>query len=284
MKPVRGSDRAPSKAPKSKHKKKTEEKPGATTTQDQESNGKKIMQRKSAQKRKAEGDSSSLLNKVKVQDNWKPMSRSSIIALENILDLSILATLPLRQTNKKESQEHLNIMKKSFLAQCEQLRVPVQKLKDLEHSSRRHQEETKKSVLAKKTLTKLEEGLKTVGRDLERTEEQNVSLQHSCSILRDQVEEEVDRAEKMLLTTEQAVLSLPPLPAREDETTLEARLSEMIPDGVAEATARKLGKILQQPEADRDDQVLLLQAQKHAARLFSPGSIYNRGALSSAGT
>lgn len=45
----------------------------------------------------------------------------------------------------------------------------------------------------------------------------------------------------------------------------------MVPDGDCEATARKLGKILQKTEAVQDVQALLLQAHKQADRLFTPG-------------
>lgn len=51
----------------------------------------------------------------------------------------------------------------------------------------------------------------------------------------------------------------------------QTRLRKMVPDGDCEATARKLGKILQKTEAVQDVQALLLQAHKQADRLFTPG-------------
>nr|XP_040019800.1 centromere protein Q [Gasterosteus aculeatus aculeatus] len=271
MKPARGSNRASSQAPNLKPKKKTDQTMVPQTPEHQDpqvSERNRGAHPNPARKRKA-GGASSVPQKVKKEEKWKLMPVSSVVALENIMDLSILATLALRQKEKKGSQEHLNIMKTRFLAQCSELKVPLQKKADSEQSSQRHQEEAKKLLVGKTSLSSLEEDLRSVVRALETTDKQNVSLRHSCSELRKQVEEEF--AKEILRIAEQADLNLPRLLPQPDGTTLEARLRRIIPESESETTARKLGEILQTPGADRAAQALLLQAHKHADQLFNPG-------------
>ncbi|XP_037546037.1 centromere protein Q [Nematolebias whitei] len=269
MKPARGSKRASSEAPVTKNKKKAKRSAEVTPNEDQERND-QTTHSKTHQRMKDEGGSAAVSKKKKVQDNWKVMPSSSITAVENMMDLSILATLVLKRKEKKESQEHLNIIKNKFLAYCTQLKVPALKEKDLKLSSLRHQMEAKKSVAGKKTLSSLERDLKAVVRALEMMEEKMASLEQTCSRLRDELEEEEDKAKQILELTGQAVLRLPSVPPHKEETMLESRLRKVIPDSERETMARELGGILQEPEASQDAQVLLLQAHKHADQLFNP--------------
>ncbi|XP_015239707.1 PREDICTED: centromere protein Q isoform X1 [Cyprinodon variegatus] len=260
MKPTRGSSRPSSKAPNGK--KKQGKTSGSTADQGQVQNRHdRINKSKPLQKKK--------VSKIKkVPDSWILTPPSTITTMENILDLSILATLAQKQTEKKEIQDHLNIIKNRFLARCAKLKVPVQKGEDLKCSSVRHQEETKKSVLGKRTLKALEENLKAVLSLLEKTEEQAVSLQQSCSMLQDELEEEEGKAAEVLPKRDRGVLKLPPLHPQKEEAILESRLRKIIPKSECEPIARKLGDVLQKPEPTQDEQLLLQQAQEHAGHLF----------------
>ncbi|KAI4830629.1 hypothetical protein KUCAC02_002248 [Chaenocephalus aceratus] len=265
MKPVRGSNQAATKTPNMKKNKKpdqrTEQK--SAENQDPKPSG-KSTQPKAAKKRKAEV-SPSVPHKVKGEEKWRSMPASSIIALENMMDLSILETIALRRKEKKESREHLNIIKSRFLAKCAELKVPVQKQNKC--FSQSHQEEAKKSGVGKKTLSTMEENLRSVVRALEKTEEQADSLQNT--------------SKEIQQIAEQANLNLPSLPSQKDESTLEARLRKIIPESDSEATARKLGEILQESETTEGTQALLLQAQRQANQLFNPGSAHISSAPSS---
>ncbi|XP_054588397.1 centromere protein Q isoform X2 [Nothobranchius furzeri] len=239
MKPVRGSNRASSQAPsRNKSRKKAQVK----SNEGQEQSDDSPIHSKPPQKRKAEGGQRSVPKEVKGQDKWKVLPPSSICAMENIMDLSILTTLTMKRKDKV-SQEHLNLLKNRFLAHCTQLKAPVQKHARLVYSSQQHREETRKLAAGKLTLRSLKEDVKAVVRVLENVEEQTASLEKTCRLLRDELEEEEKKA-------------------------AQTHLRKIIPVSQHKTTARRLGKILQKPEASEEEQVLLRQAHKHAQLLF----------------
>ncbi|XP_029902136.1 centromere protein Q [Myripristis murdjan] len=275
MKPVRGSSRSASKAPNLKRKSRAAHNMGQQAAEPQESEPGVNTTGKSSHpkplKRRAKG-ASSASNKVRGQDKWRLMPSSSILALENTLDLAILWTLNLTRTEKKEVQNHLNIVKNRFLAQCAaELRVPVQRQKHVKHSSRRHHEEAKKLLAGKTTLNSLEEDLRAVLNVLERTEEQTASLDHKCNTLRDKVEEEEERGNEILQMRDEAILNLPSLPPHRDSpSALQNWMANMMPKADSETAAQQLGEILQKSSAIWDAQSLLAQAHRHANQLLNP--------------
>ncbi|XP_011488567.2 centromere protein Q isoform X3 [Oryzias latipes] len=239
MKPVRGSKRSPTL------KKKRAEPRKVTPNQDEEqSDG---NQNKPAHQQVAKKRKGSVRKKKGVPDSWVLMPSSSISAVENILDLSIL-----------------------FLSECAQLKVPKTKQKHTVHLSLRHQEESKKSLMGQKTLSLLKEDLKSVVNALQKVEERTVSLEHACSSLREELEEEEEKAKEILQIADRSVLKLPPVPSVTEEDALESRLRKIIPANSLESTARKLGAVLQKPKANQEAQMLLTQAQKSAELLFNP--------------
>ncbi|XP_068170260.1 centromere protein Q [Antennarius striatus] len=271
MEPLRGSNRTATKTPALKNKKKPAALGKTEETEHPNSYDNNLRKKhpKAGQKRKAES-SSSVPKRAKGQENWMLIPRSSITLLENIMDWSILATLALKRKGKNESQEHLNIIKNRFLAQCAQLKVPAQTQRYVEPSSHRHQEETKNSAVGQTTLSNLTGDLRAVVSALERIEEQTEALQHTCTMLKNQVEEEEKNAEEILQISEQSVLHLPSLCPQKEDITLEAQMQNLTPDSVAETTARELGEILQGSQAIRDARALLLEAHKHADRAGEP--------------
>ncbi|XP_046887030.1 centromere protein Q [Hypomesus transpacificus] len=261
MKPARGSQRPPSQAPNSKSKEPAEKRrhqkdPLRPGTSNQ-------VKHTKPQKRKV-----SASKKVKGQENWKPMSVSSITALENMLDLSILSVIDRIRTEKEEVQKHLNTLKKRFLASCVELPVPVQKRGEIVHASRQHQEESKKSTQGKQTLATLEENLRAVVNTLEQMEEQTASLDHECSKLRQQLEEN-EAAQEVLLSQREA-LNLPPLPPRKDsQPTLQEKLLDLIPKADRGATALRLGTALQNGPI-QNTMTLMKHVHRHTDHLLPP--------------
>ncbi|XP_055786305.1 centromere protein Q [Salvelinus fontinalis] len=272
MKPVRGSQRAPSKAPKGKKKGEKPNKSGIKTCQrrvsqeePQPGTSSQVPQPKPQKKK---GGTVAGPSKLKGQEKWKPLTKSSITALDNILGLSILSVLAGRQTKKEESQKHLNVLKNRFLSKLAQLPVPIQKQEIISHSSRQHQEETRKSAVGKKILDKLGVELRAVGSFLEQLEKERDSLEHQCFNLRQLLEQQEESNQQILQLSEQGVLRLPPVPERKDRP-LQEQMVCLVPSGHSVTTARRLAKTLQTSGPVQDAQNLLEQAYRHADRLVT---------------
>ncbi|KAJ8003364.1 hypothetical protein DPEC_G00147570 [Dallia pectoralis] len=266
MKPSRGSERASSNVPKGKmpNKKGTKRRksqenlhPGTSST----------VPRPKATKNKV----AAAPRKLKGQEKWKPLPKSSITALDNMLALSILSVLAVRRTEKEESQKHLNILRTRFLSKCAQLAVPVQKQETIGNALRQLKEENGKADVARKNLTMLETDLSAVVTTLEKMEEQRDSLEHQCSNLRKLLQDEEDDNQQILQLSTQGVLHLPALPPQKaGDISLQNRLLSLVPGESSTTVARRLANALQPPGPLQDARNLLERAYRHADRMVTP--------------
>uniref|UniRef100_A0A3P8XDH6 Centromere protein Q n=1 Tax=Esox lucius TaxID=8010 RepID=A0A3P8XDH6_ESOLU len=214
MKPTRGSERVPSKATKGKKPSEKGKKRRKSQENLQAGTSGTVPQPKS-KKNKV----NAAPRKLTGQEKWKPLSESSITALDKMLALSVLSVLAVQRTGKEESQKHLNILRTRFIAKCAQLAVPFQKQETLGNAFRQHQEESRKATVGRKNLTMLEADLSAVVISLEKMEEQRDSLEHQCSNLRKLLAHEEDGNQQVLQLSNQGVLHLPTLPPRKHRDT-----------------------------------------------------------------
>ncbi|KAJ8410460.1 hypothetical protein AAFF_G00193640 [Aldrovandia affinis] len=242
MKPTRASGRASTQGPKSstrgrkKGQKIISQDAGPSSETAQESQRKRS---KSQQTRKRRVEHATA-RKFKGQEKWKPLPKTSINALESILDLSILSILTMRRKDKEECQRHLNQLKGRFLVSCAQLKVPPRKQGSMLQVSRLHQAESKKRAMGRTTLQTLENEVSAVVGALEQMEGRMEGLEQKNRTMRARLENEEERAQELL---GQGVLILPALPPHTTrECTLQEQMLRMVkyPD----AAARAVGALL----------------------------------------
>ncbi|KAL1282902.1 hypothetical protein QQF64_001705 [Cirrhinus molitorella] len=235
MKPARGSGRASTRGPRGATNRNTDKtsKPSAEGPHPEPSKMR-----------------NAIAGKSKNKANWKPLTKSSLLALENMLGLSVLSVLALKSKEKEESQKHLNLLKNQFLAKCAQLSVPPRKHGDLMHVSHQFKAESKKSENGKKTLEALEENVRSVVSTLEEMEVQMDGLEEKCRIMRSKLEDEEEQTQEFLQLSEQTVLRLSSLPSRPaNELTLQEHLMKIIPDPPAVVRALQTAPVLEDVRA-----------------------------------
>ncbi|XP_077094148.1 centromere protein Q [Siphateles boraxobius] len=235
MKPARGSGRASTRGPKHTAEKKNNNKPRKAKPR---AEGPHLEPTTS-------GKASAMVGKSKNQGSWKPMTKSSLLALENMLGLSILSVLALKNREKEESQMHLNRLKDQFLAKCAQLSVPASKHGDIMRVSHQFKAESNKSELGRKSLESLEENMRSVVSTLEEMEVKMESLEEKCRIMRCKLEDEEEKAQEFLQLSEQTVLRVPAVSSRSaDEPTLQEHLMKIVPDPPAVVRALQAVPVL----------------------------------------
>ncbi|XP_039551108.1 centromere protein Q isoform X2 [Pimephales promelas] len=230
MKPARGSGRASTRGPKHPAEKKTSSRPHEPRAEGP----------RAEPSRTGRGKASAMVGK-----SWKPMSKSSLLALENMLGLSILSVLALKNREKEGSQMHLNRIKDRFLAKCAQLPVPTSKHGDLMRVSHQFKAERDKSQHGKKTLESLEENMRSVVSTLEEMEVKMARLEEKCRIMRSEIEDEEEKAQEFLQLSEQTVLRVPAVsPRSANEPTLQEHLMKLVPNPPAVARALQAVPVL----------------------------------------
>ncbi|XP_065110127.1 centromere protein Q [Paramisgurnus dabryanus] len=236
MKASRGSSRASTQQPRGTTQKKTNtrSKKGKASTADPEHSDR----------------NRTVARNEKSHQSWKRLSKSSLRALENMLNLSVLSVLTLKSKDKDESQKHLNLLKNQFLAQCAQLSVPPRKYGDIIQVSRQFSTESRKSEQGKKTLETLQENLSSIVGTLEEMEVKMDSLEKKCRAMRSKLEEEEENAQEFLQLSKETVLRLPVLPPRPaNELSLQEHMMKMVPNPCAVVRALQTDPVVEDVKA-----------------------------------
>ncbi|KAI5090154.1 centromere protein Q [Silurus meridionalis] len=111
--------------------------------------------------------------KVKGREKWKPLTKSSIMVLDNMLSLSIL-----------------------FMAKCSHLPVPPQKRGNMMHMSQQIHRENQMVKHGKKKIEELEESSQAVVSALELLQVKMDRLESECKVMRDKLKEEESNAQQ----------------------------------------------------------------------------------------
>ncbi|XP_062866528.1 centromere protein Q [Trichomycterus rosablanca] len=202
--------------------------------------------------------------KSKAQEKWKPLLRSTVVTLDNMLGLSILSVLSMKVKEKEEAQKHLNILKDQFLEKCSRLRVPAQKYANLAQVSQQFRSESQNVKHGQKKIEALEESSRAVVRRLEELQVRSDRLEHERRVLRDRLEDAESDAQQFLQLNEQNDLHLPALPkVPHDEPTLQKLILNAVPDPHAAV------KVLQSSGATGDVRAFLELAHLQTDRLLT---------------
>ncbi|NXQ25749.1 CENPQ protein, partial [Alaudala cheleensis] len=172
------------------------------------------------------------LKKVKLSSakvgSWQPLSESSRLLLENIVDSVVLSVLSQQRERKDDVQKHLNVLKgrneiinlknegekRFLLPSCFTLKVPPGKLGNLKNILSLQMEEKQMLEMNEESLVQLQDEITEAEQSAEHIEEAIQRLQHKVQVLKNQLEEDEKDARKVFKENGSGALHLPELPKR----------------------------------------------------------------------
>ncbi|XP_068921881.1 centromere protein Q isoform X1 [Petaurus breviceps papuanus] len=149
-----------------------------------------------------------LKNKV----TWKPFPKDSKEYFEAMMDSVIQSVLSAERKEKEDTQIHLNCLKERFLQLCETHNVSLGKWSSLKEVSNLCLKEMETLEANAESLELLQEEAEKAVKATELINENIQNLQDKIRILENELEEEEEKAKRVLQIDGTKTLSLPELP------------------------------------------------------------------------
>ncbi|NXI05017.1 CENPQ protein, partial [Pachycephala philippinensis] len=150
-----------------------------------------------------------------ITESWQPLSESSRLFLENVVDSVVLSVLSQQRERKDDVQKHLNVLKERVLRSFKTLKVPPGKLGNLKNILNLQMAEKQMLETNEESLVQLQEEITEAQRSAERIEESVQQLQYKIQVLKNQLEVEDEKeARKVFQENGSGALHLPELPKR----------------------------------------------------------------------
>ncbi|NXC48136.1 CENPQ protein, partial [Penelope pileata] len=144
--------------------------------------------------------------------SWQTLSESSRKFLESVMDSGILSILCQQREEKADIQKHLNLLKERILRSFKTLKVPSGRLGNLKNVLSLQVAEKQMLEMNETALVQLQEEINEAEQSAQHTEETIRRLQHKTEVLKNQLEEDEQKARKLFQEGDAGALHLPKLP------------------------------------------------------------------------
>ncbi|NWI70841.1 CENPQ protein, partial [Todus mexicanus] len=143
---------------------------------------------------------------------WQTLSESSRQFLATVMDSVILSILCQQNKGKGDVQKHLNLLKERVLRFFKTLKVPPGKLVSLRNILTLQMAEKDMLETNEESLVQLQEEMNEAERSAQGIEETTRQLQYKIQVLKNQLEEDEEKARKVFQENVGGALHLPELP------------------------------------------------------------------------